>query len=808
MLEFDYQNSINVELENCSNIIRQYLTLKRKNTDCVVFFRLGEFYETYFEDAILISKECEIALTKRDIGHNNGSIPMAGVPYSSSGIYIKKLLDRNYKVAIAEQGENTDKKGLLDRKIVRKYTSGTILDDDFLNSADNNYIAALFEENGIYGLSYCDLMVGEFKLTVGSFSEIKSELFKISPSEVLVPLKARDIKPFSVIEDAQTTIPFELISTFNSTIVPLKYFSNIILKPENPEFKLGYKCANAILNYVFETQKDFAPKLDKICEYQISDYLILDEIARKNLELIKNVVDFKKYGSLFWVLDCTKTPMGSRLLKNWINQPLIDVSKITNRQNAIKELFDKQILTVEIEKILDNCYDISRLSSKISNGTISPKDFLALKETLFSISALEKTSKHFKSPILNFISPETLALFEFAQMLNDTISNEPNPSPKEGYVIKDGANAELDFLRGAIKQNEDWFREYEQELKIQTGAKKLRVAFNKLFGYFIEVPMVQIKLVPKDFKRKQTLSASERFYTDILMEHEQQNSYLKSKAVEVEFDLYTKLCDYSKELAGPIREFAANLAQLDVIFALYKTAKNNNYTCPIINANSNFKICKGRHSSIEKVVGNFTPNDIEFSKTASNFKLLTGPNMAGKSTYMRQNAIIAVLAQIGSFVPAENAELSIVDKIFVRIASGDNLINKNSTFMVEMLEIAHILRHCTKKSLILLDEVGKGTSTLDGVAIARSVGEYIIEEVGAKTIFATHFHELKIFSQNYPAKVENLMANFVKNNGIDEPKRVISKGFADKSYGIDVAIAAKLPNEIISRAKKYLNAMG
>lgn len=808
MRNFVWKNSFEVPIEKCTKSIAQYVNLKCENTDYILLFRVGEFYETYFEDAFLISKECEIALTQRNLA-GLGKIPMAGVPQAHINKYIKILLDKDYKVALCEQGENKDgeaKKGdILERKIVRKFTGGTLIDDEFLRHDENNYIAAIYEQKGEFGFAYCEISTGEFNLTVGTLSEISAEIYKIAPREVLVPKKYVEIKPFTVVPKPETKIAEELIKDFHTTIISEGWFSNTLVKAKKPKYKLGYKCANAILTYVLDTQKDFTPKLNQINEYQISDYLILNAATRKNLELTKNIFDGKKYGSLLWAIDNTQTSMGTRLLKNWINQPLKDISKIQARQNAIRELFENENVAREIDEILKNCFDISRLGAKISNGTINPKDFLSLRDTLNAIPLLQKTCGGVNSPILNFINEEISELIDFAQILEKTVSDEPAHNLKDGGIIKEGGNAEVDAYRFEISKIEKWFKNYESELREKTGIKHLKVDCVKVFGYFIEIPISQIKLAPKDFRRKQTLSNSERFTSGELQENEEKITYLRAKASEAEFEIYSKLRDYSTALIEPIREFATKLAQLDVILSLYKCASQNNYVCPKVLSAGVFSAQDVRHPSVEKIVGSFDPNDIEFAATndasgAANFKVLTGPNMAGKSTYMRSIAIIATLAQIGSFIPAKSAAVPILDKIFVRAGSSDHLIHQNSTFKVEMLEMKGILENATPESLILLDELGKGTSTLDGLAIARATSEYIAKNIGAKTVFATHFHNLHTLSQNQPNLFENLAAVFKAG------KRVIVKGFSDKSYGLNVAREVGLPQEIIEHAEDYIAA--
>lgn len=808
MRNFVWKNSFEVPIEKCTKSIAQYVNLKCENTDYILLFRVGEFYETYFEDAFLFSKECEIALTQRNLA-GLGKIPMAGVPHCHINKYIKILLDKDCKVALCEQGENkggdAKKSDILERKIVRKFTGGTLIDDEFLRHDENNYIAAIYEQKGEFGFAYCEISTGEFNLTVGTLSEISAEIYKIAPREVLVPKKYVEIKPFTVVPKPETTIAEELIKDFHTTIISEGWFSNTLVKAKKPEYKLGYKCANAILTYVLDTQKDFTPKLNQINEYQISDYLILNAATRKNLELTKNVFDGKKYGSLLWAIDNTQTSMGTRLLKNWINQPLKDIAKIQARQNAIRELFENESVAREIDEILKNCFDISRLSAKISNGTISPKDFLSLRDTLNAIPLLQKACSGVNSPILNFINEEITELIDFAQILEKTISDEPAHNLKDGGIIKENGNAEVDAYRFEISKIEKWFRDYESGLREKTGIKHLKVDCVKVFGYFIEIPISQIRLAPKDFRRKQTLSNSERFTSDELQENEEKITYLRAKASEVEFEIYSKLRDYSAALIEPIREFAAELAQLDVILSLYKCAAQNNYVCPKVVSSGAFSAKDVRHPSVEKIVGSFDPNDIEFAAAddvsgAANFKVLTGPNMAGKSTYMRSVAIVATLAQMGSFTPVRSTEVPILDKIFVRAGSSDHLIHQNSTFKVEMLEMKSILENATSESLILLDELGKGTSTLDGLAIARATSEYIAKNIGAKTVFATHFHNLHTLAQNQPNLFENLAAAF------KDGKRVIVKGFSDKSYGLNVAREVGLPQEIIERAQNYITA--
>lgn len=797
MTQYDYNKCTDLkgdELLNISKIIKQYLDIKLKNLDSIVLFRIGEFYETYFEDAITLSKVCEVLLTKKDVGASK-IVPMAGIPVSALDLYIKKLVTNRYKVALCEQDPEKKCKetGLLKRRVVRKFSPGTLCDSEFLDSESNNYIGAIFQKEKEFGFSYCDISTGEFFITQGGCLEILSEISKLGPSELLAPIKSRELVAFQVVQEEEADLDKEITSKHTPTLVPRSYFTNNLINCEFIEYELGNRCANAILAYVNETQQEYAPKLGSVCGYDIYEYLLLDENTRKNLELIKNSNDSKKYGSFFWAIDKTKTPMGKRLLQKWILQPLRNIEKIKERQDAVLELIKNKTAREALNTKLGECYDISRICAKISNNTISPRDFLALRDTFLNIEALKKVLGKCKSPFLNFIKDDYEELVDFSDILKRTISDEAVGGIKDGNIIKAGVSGELDYARLQIDTHQGWLKEFESTEK--QNIKSLKLVYNKTLGYFIEVPISQVKSVPKNYKIKQTLSNCNRYTTDELKECEEKINLLTLKANDIEYEVFTKLREYSKSLVDGIRSFSYNLAQLDVLYSFCECATEDNFSKPELRENSVFEITNGRHPSAEKFCGKFIPNDLKFE--SKGFILLTGPNMVGKSTYLKQNALIAILAHMGSFIPAECGQISLLDRIFTRMGSVDDIINNNSTFMVEMLDTANILNNATSKSLILLDELGKNTSVQDGIAIARAVSEYIIENIGAKTIFATHFHKLSELEEKY-SNVENYMI------GADFSRKV-EKGVLNKSYGINIAKMAGLPKKVIEDAEKYLS---
>ncbi len=792
MTKFDYIDSSKFKKSDAPEVIRQYIELKEENKDKIILFRLGEFYETYFEDAITISKDCELALTKRKL--KQGNLAMAGVPVGSVSNYIAKLLKNNHKVAICEQFKDFEGK-ILKRKITRTYSAGTALDDEYIQTQDSNYICAVLKENNQYGLAFCDLACGDFLVTQGEKTEVISEIFKRCPTEILISVKPREIKPFTVIEQPKPDIDLNL-EGFNLTLrKPQDFKANL---PKNSEkYPLGQKCANAIITYILETQQEFAPKIGEIKYYNISDFLYISEKTRKNLELTKNLTEGKKFGSLFWALDKTKTKMGSRLLANWILHPLKNIEEIQKRQKTIEELIQNEDFSKNLEKILSDSYDIKRLWGKLTNKTATHKDFVLLKDTLKNIESLKTQTAQAKSEFLKFGEEKFFELIDFYEILEKVIEDE-----NANEIIKEGANTELDYIRGEIKKLEKWFLDYEKELIEKTGIKSLKVGYNRVFGYFIEVGNSHIKNVLKDFKIRQNLSSSARYTTDLMIVAEEQINSLKTKKIEAEEEIFNQIKNLTCEIAPKILDFANYLAQIDVFVSLKNTAIKENFIKPEISENISIK--GGFHPVAKKILKEFVPNDFELHD-GKDFIILTGPNMAGKSTYIKQNAIISILFQMGGYVCAKSAQLKIFDGIYTRIGAVDDLISAKSTFMVEMLDIKEILDNATENSLILLDELGKGTSTKDGLALCYSICEYIIKNIHATTIFATHFHELKNFAENFSDEVESLMIGEIFDLINQKFDRTVKKGFLTQSYGLNVARGAGLPQSVIECAEKLMD---
>jgi len=793
MHQYDYLKCTDINYGEASNIIKQYLNIKLQNLRTILFFRIGEFYETLCEDANTLSQECGVYLTKKEVG-NGKMCPMAGVPVNSADAYIQKLLSKKLRVALCDQesDEKCPDTGLIKRRIVRTFSLGTVCDGEFLDSDSNNYICAVLQKENSFGFAYCDVSTGEFFITQGGLNEILSEMTKVNPSEFLAPIKPREIKPFTVIEEEKADLDEELTLKFKPTLVSSKSFNNLLIKCQHPEYELGNRCANAILAYVLETQQEYAPKLSKVESYDIYEYLVMDENARRNLELTENLSENKKYGSLFWAIDKTKTPMGRRLLKQWINQPLRNVEKIEARQDAVEELLKKPSLLEKLKDELKGCYDIARLSTKITNNSMMPGDFLSLKDSLCNISSFANILKECKSVYINFLNERYSTLEDFAGILSRTILDEPNNALKEGGLIKEGANSNLDFMKSKMFELQKQLEEYENKEK--ENIKGLKVGENRIIGYFIEVPNSQLKTVPEHYRQKQSLSNCTRYTTYELQELEQKINLLARKINELEYEIYVKLREYSKELVEDIRILAHNIAGLDVLHSFARCVLEYDYIRPQIKNGPEFEIREGAHPCASLFCENFIVNDTLLEER--NFILLTGSNMSGKSTYLRQNALLVILTQMGSYIPAVAANIGIIDKIFTRMGSSDDLIHNKSSFMVEMLEVANILKNATHKSLILLDEVGKNTGVEEGPAIARAVSEYIIENVHAKTIFATHYHKLADLDKKY-SQAENLMMS-------KETQHKIKKGFLNKSYGIETAKDANLPDAVIEKAIHYM----
>ena len=829
--EINHVNSLDVNIEDTTPVMQQYLEIKRQHQDVILLYRLGDFYETFFEDAIIMSRELELTLTGRDAGQILGRIPLAGVPAKAIDNYLEKLIEKNYKVAICEQLEDPkEAKGIVKRGVVRLVTAGTLTESNLLEQNSNNYICAIFKDkkSDLYGFSYADISTGEFKTTQAPLSMLLSELARVKPSEIIAPSLAQKIMPFQIVPEEKIDLPEEILNNYNCSKVPSSVFETnfalnnlkTVFKTNSLEsfgyenYKLGFQASGALVSYIWEMMKENFPKFDRIEPYELSEYVMIDSSTRKNLELTETLREKNKYGSLLWAIDKTKTNMGARLLKSWICQPLKSLPEIVQRQNIIEELLLKPSVRNEFANLLSRIYDIQRLSTRLSNNSANPRDFLSIKDTLLLLPEIIKTTNELDIKAFEKLSEYELELTEFANILDRTIAEDAPIITKDGGVIKAGVSGELDYFNDLLTGGEKWLKEFEEKEKERTGCKFLKVGYNKIFGFFIEVTNSNLSLIPNNYVRKQTLSGAERFITDELKKHEDDVLSAQFKARELENKLFSDLKNYSKEYVTKIREVADCIAKIDVLTSLATIAIENNYIKPIVDESSDFLVKNGRHPVLEKILplGAYVSNDLELAydqgsnSDKTQFMILTGPNMAGKSTFMRQNALIAILAQIGAFVPCDYAKIGLVDKIFTRVGASDDLTLGQSTFMVEMIETAYILNSASEKSLILLDEIGRGTSTYDGVAIAWSVAEFIATNVKARCIFATHYHELNVMTKTYP-QIKNYRITISEENGEIEFLRKIVQGGASKSYGIQVAKMAGLPSSVISRSQDLMLKM-
>ncbi|MCD7779447.1 MAG: DNA mismatch repair protein MutS [Candidatus Gastranaerophilales bacterium] len=825
--EIKNTNSIDADYNKTTSMFKQYLDVKRNCLDVVLLYRVGDFYEVFFEDAMLLSKELGLTLTGKD-GGDIGRVPMAGIPVKSLNLYIPKLLNKNFKVSICEQLENPGTGKLIKRDIVRTITAGTITELNLLEPAGNNFLAAIINVNNVFGFAYTDISTGEFKVTKGSLNEILSELARIKPAEILAPVKKQKILPFQVVPDEKIDLPDEITNFYPCTKVSLSSFNeekavsnlkkifNVISLDSFgfEEYKPAFYSAGAIIEYIIDTQKGNLPKFDVIKPYSVSDFVSISASTRRNLELIETSKDKTKYGSLYWAIDRVKTPMGSRLLKSWITQPIINIDEIQKRQDAVEELINNTSLRLNLSDLLSRVCDIERLAVKLSNANVHPGDFIVLKNTLALMPNFQAVFKNFKNDYLNDFINDINDLMEFASIINKTINEEALiKNIKEGGYIKDNVNGELDYFRDILNGGEQWLKDFEAKQKEITGIKNLRVGYNRNFGFFIEVTNSNLSMVPINYSRKQTLTNAERFITEELKKHETDVFSAKFKTIEIEQKIFRDLSEYAKSFVDELKETAHFIARTDVLLSFAQNAIESNYVKPEITNSNELYIKDGRHPVVEKILpmGQYVPNDLKLKADIHNFEdtqfmILTGPNMAGKSTYMRQNALIVILAQIGSYVPASYARIGIVDKIFTRVGAVDDLSLGQSTFMVEMNETAFILNSATEKSLILLDEIGRGTSTYDGVAIAWSVAEYIAVKIKARTIFATHYHELNVMPKSIE-QIKNYRITLSEENGEIHFLRKVVEGSASKSYGIQVAKMAGLPNSVVSKAQNLMNRM-
>lgn len=826
--EINNINTRDLEFDKLTPVMQQYLTIKRENPDAILLYRLGDFFETFFEDAVTISKELELTLTGRDAGSTYGRVPLAGIPYRALKGYLEKLVEKNYKVAICDQLEDPKfAKGIVKRGVTRIVTAGTLTESDFLQQNSNNYICAMFkdEKSDLYGFAYADISTGEFKVTQAPLNMVMGELARITPAEVLAPAVNQKILPFQIVPEQKIDLPENIQKLYNCSKIPANVFEasfaeanlKAVFQSTSLEsfgyskYKVGFRAGGALLAYVWENFKGNVPKFERIETYELSEYMILDSATRKNLELTETLREKNKYGSLLWAIDKTKTNMGARLLKNWVCQPLKDVKSILERQNSISELVEDVETRKNIVDSLEKVYDIQRLATRMSNSSASPRDFISLKESLFALPEILDESLKLNSNPFEKVLTYRGEIEQFASLIDKTIVDDPPIVIKEGGIIKSGVSGELDYFRDLLTGGEEWIQKYAEEEREKTGIKNLKVTSNKVFGYFIEVTNANLSMVPANYIRKQTIANGERFITDELKKHEDDVMSAKFKSTELEYRLFTDFREYSKEFVSKIREIAECIAKVDIYSSLAEIAVENNYCKPEIDESDDFVVKNGRHPVLEKILplGEYVANDLELrskSVDATQFMILTGPNMAGKSTYMRQNALIVLLAQIGAWVPADYVKLGVVDKIFTRVGASDDLTLGQSTFMVEMVETSYILNAATDRSFILIDEIGRGTSTYDGVAIAWAVAEYIATKIKARCIFATHYHELNVMTKTYP-QIKNYRITVTEENGEIEFLRKIVQGGASKSYGIQVAKMAGLPQSVVKRSQDLMSRM-
>ena len=782
-----------VDITKVSPMMKQYIDVKNENLDTVIFFRVGDFYEMFFEDAINVSRDLELTLTGKSCGLEE-RVPMCGVPYHAAEIYINKLLEKGYKVAICEQVEDPKTtKTLVKRDIIQVVSSGTQMNSDMLDEKSNNYIGNVLDLKYAYVVCYSDITTGEFNSFVIEHDDEKlvSEIIERNIKEIVIKTDFNRIILDEVKRHYNLTI-----SIYNNTDLNNDY-SKIYSDIEDERI---IECAKHLLSYLESTQKRSLTHLRKINIVNENSFLRMDINTKRNLELIENIRTKEKKYSLLWLLDKTKTAMGARLLKKWILNPLVNKEIIEERYNKIEKLTNEFIIKDELREALDNVYDLERLVGKVGFGSANARDLLQLK---VSLKELPKINENLKK--LGFDEINTFD--DVYKLIEESIYEDAPVSLKEGYLIKEGYNKELDEIKVARKSNKDFVSRLEQEERDRTGIKNLKVGFNKVFGYYIEVSKGSIKDIKEEFgyERKQTLSTGERFITPVLKEKEALILGAEEKIINLEYDLFVKIRNKIKEYISDLQDLSISLSEIDVLCSLTVVAEENNFVRPTLNNEHIIDIKEGRHPVVEKVMTDeYSPNDIYFDKNTT-IMLITGPNMAGKSTYERQMAIISILAQMGSFVPAKSANIPIFDKIFTRIGASDDLVSGSSTFMVEMMEANNAISNATENSLILFDELGRGTATYDGMALAASIIEYIHNKVHAKTFFSTHYHELTDLSNTLP-NLKNVHVSAIEEDGNITFLHKVMDGSIDKSYGIHVAKLAKLPDSLIKRADEILKS--
>lgn len=791
-----------------SPMMQQYMDIKAKHQDCILFFRLGDFYEMFFDDAVTASKALELTLTGRDCGLEERA-PMAGVPYHSANGYIQKLIEQGYKVAICEQtSDPAVSKGLVEREVVRIITPGTILDGGGLEDKSNHFLLSVMFYNKTAGLAFVDVSTGEFFVyQIQQYEDtLTDEIGRIAPNEIIT-------------NDLERLTPFlskdVMVSTTHKTSFQLKKAQDTLKKHFKVDFlsalglhedsEVAQMAAGALMSYLEDTQKNALTHIGKIQWGMNKENLFLDRNARRNLELTQSISQQSRKGTLLELLDKTSTAMGARMLKSIIEQPLGNVDKINHRLDGVEELVNNHVLCMRIGEELTKTYDIERLLSRVSYKSLNARDCLALCQTLQKIPQIKELLRGVQSPLLQELYEKLNPMGTLTEILMAAIHPDAPLVMTEGNIINDGFNQTLDELRDAANHGKQWLLDLETKERQETGIKNLRIQYNRIFGYYIEVTKSYYDLVPLRYQRKQTLANAERYITPELKEIEDKITGAQEQSIRLETELFTQIREVVANEIAPMQETAYGLKYLDALVALAKSAQAYQYVRPQIVANGEIAIVNGRHPVVEQTIENgaFVPNDLHMDNEGRRMMIITGPNMAGKSTYMRQVALIALMAHMGSFVSAQEATIPLIDRIFTRVGASDDLASGQSTFMVEMTEVANILRHATDKSLIILDEIGRGTSTFDGLAIAWAVTEYICskEKIGGKTLFATHYHELSQLEGRLEGVINYCIS--VKERGEDIIfLRKIIPGGADKSFGVHVASLAGLPNEVLQRARE------
>ena len=804
-----------------SPMMQHYLETKEKYKDCILFYRLGDFYEMFFDDAINVSRELELTLTGKDCGQEQRA-PMCGIPYHAAENYISRLVSNGHKVAICEQLEDPKQaKGIVKRDVIRIVTPGTVTETNLLEEKRNNYIMSIFQKGVFFGIAVCDISTGDFYASEikeeNNFERLLDEISRYAPSEIIANemlyncseeiSKIKERFDVYISTEEEEKFSEEIDNLYNQYEVLCDNGENL----KDLEQRLfAVSAINGLIQYIEDTQKTKLEHINKIIIYTITKYMALDINARRNLELTEKLRDKSKKGTLLWVLDKTATSMGGRLLRRWISDPLIDVFEVNNRLDAVKELKEDVMMRGELVSSLKGVYDIERLAGKVSYGSANARDLNSLKASAKKLPEIKKLIENSKSNMLQSLYQDLDELEDIYTLIENAIIEDPPISVTEGGIIKLGYDPEIDELKTAMTDGRTWLAKLEATEKEQTGIKGLKIGYNKVFGYYIEVTKSNLSLVPDRYIRKQTLTGGERYITEELKELESKILGAEEKVVSLEYKLFTQIREQIKSQIQRIQKSAMVISKLDVLTSFATVAEDLNYCMPQVDNSGIIDIKDGRHPVIEKMLpaGSFVANDTYMDKDENRLSIITGPNMAGKSTYMRQVALITLMAQIGSFVPATSAHIGIVDKIFTRVGASDDLSMGQSTFMVEMMEVANILKEATGNSLVILDEIGRGTSTYDGLSIAWAVAEYIEdkEKCGAKTLFATHYHELTGLEDKLEGVKNYSIAVKEKGEDVIFLRKIVTGG-TDESYGVHVARLAGVPKVVTQRANEILKSI-